>query len=91
MAVDRMIQRSAELPSAPLGNNLLMMSVDQGKYFNLNGVGRRIWEILEYPTQPDTIVRQLVEEYDVPVEMCAIEVGDFLRKLRKYGLLADVD
>jgi hypothetical protein len=86
-----MIRRSGELPSAALEDNLLMMSLDLGKYFILNGVGKRIWEILQHPTQPDTIVRQLVEEYDVPVETCMKQVDDFLKKLRERGLLADVD
>jgi hypothetical protein len=86
-----MIQRSAEMPSAPLGDDLLMMSLDLGRYFSLNGVGKRIWEILEYPTQPAAIVRQLVEEYDVTEETCAMQVDDFLKKLRERGLLADVD
>jgi hypothetical protein len=86
-----MIQRSGDVPSAPLGEDLLMMSVDLGKYFHLNGAGKRIWEMLEYPTQASTIVRQLVEEYDVPVETCAAQVDDFLKKLRKRGLVADVD
>lgn len=86
-----MIQRSGDVPSAPLEDCLLMMSVDQGKYFSLNGVGKRIWEILEVPTQPGTIVRQLVDEYDVPAETCAVQVDDFLKKLRERGLLVDVD
>ncbi len=86
-----MIRRVGGVPSAPLEGHLLMMSLDLGKYFSLNSVGKRIWEILEYPTQPDTIVRLLVEEYDVPVQTCARQVDDFLRKLGEYGLLADVD
>lgn len=86
-----MIQRFGDLPSAPLGSDLLMMSPDLGKYFCLNGVAKRIWEILEYPTQPATIVGQLVEEYDVSVETCAMQVDDFLKKLHRRGLLADVE
>ena len=68
-----------------------MMSLELGKYFSLNGVGKRIWEILEHPTQPAMIVRHLVEEYDVSVEMCAMQVDDFLQKLRERRLLVDVD
>jgi hypothetical protein len=86
-----MIQRTGDVPSAPLEDSLLMMSVELGRYFSLNSVAKRIWEMLEYPTQPAAIVRQLVEEYDVSVETCATQVGDFLKKLRERGLLADVD
>jgi hypothetical protein len=34
---------------------------------------------------------KLVEEYDVPAETCAVQVDDFLKKLRDRELLVDVD
>lgn len=67
-----------------------MMSLKLGRYFMLDSVAKRIWELLEYPTQPSAIVGQLVEEYDVTGEVCAGQVAEFLHRLRERGLLADV-
>jgi hypothetical protein len=78
------------LPRRP-GGDLSTTSLDAGKYFSLNSVEKRIWEIPEYPAQPATTVRQLAAEYDAPVETCAMQVGDFLKKLRGRGLPADAD
>lgn len=84
------IKRSEDILTAPLDDMLLMMSVEQGKYFGLNGAGPRIWELLEHPISQDQLVEALLEEYEVTREMCAAEVGTFLDGLRERGLLVDV-
>jgi hypothetical protein len=83
------IQRAGDIPAAYLGESLLMMSIEQGQYFSLNGVGARIWELLEDPTTQPALVELLVGEYEVPEDLCAAQVGNFLAGLRQRGLLAD--
>jgi hypothetical protein len=84
-----MIQRSLETPAAYLGDSLLMMSVEKGQYFSLNGVGTRIWELLENPTTEAALVEQLAAEYEVTAEVCAVQLVAFLAALRQRELLAD--
>jgi hypothetical protein len=84
------IQRTGDTPAAYLGDSLLMMSVEKGQYFSLNGVGTRIWELIENPTSEARLVQQLVTEYDVTGEVCAAQVAGFLATLRHRDLLRDV-
>jgi hypothetical protein len=84
------IHRVSDVPAAYLGGDLLMMSVEMGQYFSLNGVGTRIWELLENPTTAEAMVEQLVAEYDVTPEACAGELTAFLAELHQRRLLADV-
>lgn len=56
----------------------MMMSVEQGKYFELNPVSKRIWEILENPHSKSNVVAVLMEEYDVSLEQCNKEVSSHL-------------
>jgi hypothetical protein len=81
------IQRIGDTPTAYLGESLLMMSVEQEKYFSLNEVGTRIWELLENPLTPPALVERLVSEYEVTVEECAAQVETFLARLRDRGLV----
>jgi hypothetical protein len=83
------IQRVDNTPAAYMGDSLLMMSVEKGQYFSLNGVGTRIWELLENPTTEAALVVQLAAEYDVTAEVCAAQVEAFLAALRQRELLAD--
>jgi hypothetical protein len=86
-----MIQRSNDVPSASLYGGVLMMSIERGQYFSLNGVGSRIWELLERPTDTAAIVERLAGEYDVTPDVCAGQVEGFLAKLRERGLVVELD
>ncbi len=83
-------QRVGDVQAAALGESLLMMSVEKGQYFSLNGVGARVWELLERPTTERAVVESLVEEYEVTGEDCGRQVAKFLAALREHGLLRDV-
>lgn len=84
------IQRDHDVPTALLGDELLMISHEASRYFSLNGVGTRIWELLEHPTTPERITAQLVEEYEVSADLCGRQVSDFLDVLRKRSLVRDI-
>jgi hypothetical protein len=88
--MNKKIQRAGDTPAAYIGDSLLMMSIEKGQYFSLNGVGARIWELLENPTTQPALVELLVGEYEVPRELCAAQVANFLGGLEQRGLLADV-
>jgi hypothetical protein len=83
------IKRNDDILTAPLDDMLLMMSVEHGKYFGLNGAGPRIWELLEQPITDDQLVEALLDEYEVTREVCAAEVAAFLAGLRERHLLID--
>lgn len=86
-----MLRRADGLLSAAVNDELLMMSVEHGKYFNLNAVGARIWELLETPTTLDGLVAALTAEYDVAPDDARREVERFIGSLRDRGLLAPPD
>ena len=86
---EKRIQRTCDTPAAYLGESLLIMSVEKGQYFSLNGVGTRIWELVENPTTQNALVQQLITEYEVTAEVCAAQVAAFLAALRQRDLLRD--
>ncbi len=85
------VRRADGLLTADIDGELLMMSVEQGRYFNLNSVGSRIWELLATPMAVDGLVDALTAEYDVTSTEARQEVERFLGALRERGLLAADD
>lgn len=84
---EQKLKRADDLLSAALDDELLMMSIEKGSYYSLNSVGARIWELLENPMTFDELVARLLEEYDISVETCRLEVENFVHALRERGLL----
>jgi hypothetical protein len=81
-------RRADGLLAAAVGDELLMMSVALGKYFNLNPVGARIWELLETPHTVDGLVEALTAEYEVAPDIARREVDRFLQDLEERKLLS---
>lgn len=60
--------------SADIGEELILLHLENGLYFGLGDVGTRIWRLLENPVTVREIDRVLLEEYDVEPERCHEEV-----------------
>jgi hypothetical protein len=86
-----LVRRADNLLAAAVGDELLMMSVAAGKYFNLNDVGSRIWELLAQPMSAEGLVAVLTAEYDVDANTACAEVVEFLSALRERDLLISAD
>ncbi|HEY1896431.1 MAG TPA: PqqD family peptide modification chaperone [Terracidiphilus sp.] len=84
---DDRLTRSRELVSTELDQETVLMSINAGAYYGLEGPARRIWEKLETPMTFAQLVDSLVEEYRVSPETCAEDVQKFLADMEKEGLL----
>jgi Coenzyme PQQ synthesis protein D (PqqD) len=79
--------RNAKTISGRLHDEMVMMDLEQGKYFSLNPVATRIWELLENPHSADEICGTLMEEYEVEPDHCRSEVIQVLEELLGMGLV----
>lgn len=79
--------RDNDILSASLDDELVLLSMDQNRYFGSGEVGRRIWDLCERPCSVEELVERLVAEYDVAPERCRAEVMAFCSELLKAGLL----
>ena len=82
------LRRADGTLAAPLAEKLLMLSVEQGSYFEFSPVTRRIWELLESPRTLSEIVGSLTEEYDVDAETCRAEVRSVVEQLIREDLVS---
>jgi len=82
------VKRQGDWLSAKVGEEIVMMSVANGRYIGLSEVAARVWELLETPRDFDGICAQLLKEFDVEPEICRSEVETFLRELVKQGAAA---
>lgn len=70
-----------------LDQNQVMLDIEKGKYFGLNPVGKRIWDLLDKPLTFDEITDALLKEYQVNKETCVSELNSFINKALSYGIL----
>lgn len=70
-----------------MGGEKVMLSVHNGKYYNLGEIGGKIWDLLELPTPVSDLVTTLVSEYDIKRVQCEAQVLSFLESLLAEGII----
>lgn len=65
----------------------VMLSISNGKYYNLGGIGGAIWELIEKPISIDEVVSILTSQYDVEELECQKQVLSFLDLLATESLI----
>ncbi|PFW57603.1 PqqD family protein [Bacillus cereus] len=65
----------------------VMLSIKNGKYYNLGKVGGVIWELIEKPIPVTELVTTLISEYEVEPLQCEGQVVSFLEMLLEEGLV----
>ena len=79
--------RNSKTISGRLSDEMVMMDIDKGKYFALNPVATRIWDLLEQPVTLDDLCLILSEEYEVEHAQCKSEVEQYILKMEGLGLI----
>ena len=86
--INNVVSRRNDIDTTDLNGEIVMMDLEKGRYFSLNGVGSRIWEIIESPIEINKIVDCLLEEYDVNRNECEENVLEFLGKLDDANIIS---
>jgi len=86
-AIDKSsIVASKNAVSCDLAGESVILDMKSGKYFALDDVGTRIWQLLQSPSTLQSICDQLTQEYDVSMERSVSDVSTLLRRLVDQGL-----
>lgn len=70
-----------------LNGEAVVLSLKNGKYYGLNSVGSRIWELIQTPMSADEIESVLLSEYEVDRDECRKEVSEFLKEMKAQELI----
>ena len=87
LSLNQKISRTPSVLSSSIDDETVMMSIEQGMYYNLNPIASAIWAMLETPHTFDQITEKLMEEYDVDQPTCQTETAEFLQALAKRKLI----
>lgn len=82
-----LIERKSDLVSSDMDGETVMMSIENNKYYGLNPVGSRIWELISQPISFESLITTLTREFKVNAGDCENDVSVFLLKLKEKDLV----
>lgn len=77
--------------AATTGGEAIILDPVTSRYFGLDGVGGRVWALVQRPTSVAALVEVLLTEYDVDRATLEADVAALLRELVREGLLRIAD
>lgn len=88
ITTDTIISQIEEIVDSDIDGETVMMSIENGKYYGLDTIGSRIWELIEKPIKVSNLIDTLLDRFDVDRETCEKDVLKFLNELKEDKILA---
>lgn len=87
LTLDTPVTLIDDLLSSTLGDEKIILDLTTGTYYGLDGVGARVWGLLEESRTGREICNQLEAEYDVDRSTLETDVLRLLRRFEDEGFL----
>ena len=87
ITTETVISRIEEIVASNIDGETVMMSIENGKYYGLDDIGSRIWELIEKRIKVSNLIDTLLERFDVDRETCEKDVLKFLNELNEDRIL----
>lgn len=87
LSLDDVVRASRAQISSRLGEDTVILELDDGVYYGLDDVGSRVWELLKEPRAVRELRDAVVAEYDVDAERCAADLLGLLSEMAERGLV----
>jgi hypothetical protein len=75
------ISRSPAVLAAEVDGEIVMMSIEKGRYFGLDDIASDIWKRIEPPCAFGELVDRLAADYDAPRDTIAADVRALLVRM----------
>jgi hypothetical protein len=79
--------RANDLSTRTIGNETIVLSLPDSRYFSVTGIGSRVFELLGEDRTLDELVEAVVGEYEVDEATARRDVETFVGRLREARLL----
>jgi hypothetical protein len=84
---ETVVARQSDALTATVDDDMVMLDLRGSRYFGLDRVGRRIWELLEQPRSVQALCATLEGEFEVSTGTCHDDVVPFLEQLADAQLI----
>jgi len=85
--LDSVVTASTQQVAAVLGDEVIILGLDDGAYFGLRGVGARIWDLIKRPMRLRDVADVIVAEFAVDRERCERDLLAFAESLQRRQLI----
>ncbi len=82
------VSRCDDIIVGKVDEDVMMASIETGKYYQLNPTGSQLWDLLEQPKSVDQLCQLLARDFKVAPDACLRDVIHFLKEMTSRNVLA---
>jgi Coenzyme PQQ synthesis protein D (PqqD) len=87
ISLNSTVVASPENLATELGDEVVLLNLQRGAYHGLEGIGPRIWELIQQPRLVSEIHKTLLDEYEVSPDECEHDLMELLHEMADRGLI----
>src|SRR5215212_8196102 len=87
LAPDSVVVVSKSQLASDIGGETVILALTAGRYYGLDAVGARIWQLIQEPRAITDIRKTIVAEYEVDPERCEADLLQLLEQMAAAGLV----
>ena len=88
MTLDMVVKKNEDIFTGSIDNEMVAMSIQNGKYYQMNETGSRILSLLDHPRSIRELCEAMEGSYRVDGPVCQRDVLEFIREMAKYNLIS---
>ena len=81
------VRNDKKFITSPIGDEIVMMSMESGNYIGINKMGTEIWQRLEHPTTVKSLIGYLLDVYDIKEEECSGKTIKYLNDMLAANMI----
>jgi hypothetical protein len=89
MQRDVVLTLSPDVIFRELDGESVVLDLSSGRYFGLNAVGTRVWQLIQQGQPVDGLIRTVTAEYDAEADTIERDVFALLTELKTRGLIVE--
>ncbi len=82
------IRPAADAVSCELAGETVILEMGSGRYFALDPIGTRIWQLLQTVSTAESLCQRLMEEFEVDAVDCRRDVSILLNQMAENWLIS---
>ena len=74
-----------------VANEAVLLNMDDNRYYGLDDIATRMWQLLMVHGDEDAVIGQMLEEYDVEEPVLRQDFAALVAEMEQNGLIKRVD
>jgi Coenzyme PQQ synthesis protein D (PqqD) len=84
---DSVVVVSKDQMASDIAGETVILGLSAGRYYGLDAVGARIWQLIQTPKAVADVRQTIVQEYEVDPGRCEADLLQLLEKMLAAGLV----